>query len=370
MQHVVDHLLGEPEFAGMVDADSQAPEVRRAELCLDVLQALLAGVAAAALDLRHAGREVEIVVRDQNLADRDPVEVRERRHGAPRQVHVGGRLEEPRGAPVHRGASDLPEELRFPGEAGAGLRGDPVDHPEAGLVARTFVLAAHVAEADHEANPVHCGSCSVRKRGRPPGGGPGGRRRIRGAGERAPAGSGQLAAASPSESPWPAAASSSAAAPPPLTVATTMVGLSPPWPITVTPSGRGMSLRWTARSTPRLARSTSMKPGRSFGRQTTSISVTTWLTIAFWSLTAGETSWLRKRSGTLTLIFSAARTRWKSTCSTCGLKGCHCASRSRTCSALPSISRSRMLEWKVSLRMAWYSALWSSSMATGSLVPP
>src|SRR5690606_3776826 len=51
MQHVVDDLLLEAEFARMVDADPQTPEPGRAEVRLDVLQSLLAGVAAAALDL-------------------------------------------------------------------------------------------------------------------------------------------------------------------------------------------------------------------------------------------------------------------------------------------------------------------------------
>src|SRR5258706_95882 len=53
--------------AGMADADAQAPVVVRAETLRDVLQAVVAGDAAALLHPRHAGREVDLVVHHQHL---------------------------------------------------------------------------------------------------------------------------------------------------------------------------------------------------------------------------------------------------------------------------------------------------------------
>ena len=95
-----------------------------------------------------------------------------------------------------------------------------------------------------------------------------------------------------------------------------------------------------------------MKPGRSAGRQVISTSFITWPMMPPESFTAGEISWLTKRSGTRMVIFSSAATRWKSMWSTCGLYGCHCTSRSSTRSLAPSISMSRIDEWNPSTRSA------------------
>ena len=51
----------------MADAEAQAPVVAAAELGVDVVQAVVAGVAAAELELDLAGQQVELVVRDQDL---------------------------------------------------------------------------------------------------------------------------------------------------------------------------------------------------------------------------------------------------------------------------------------------------------------
>ncbi|OQV66812.1 hypothetical protein AK51_01500 [Serratia nematodiphila DZ0503SBS1] len=76
----------------MADADAQAVEVRVvAELVLDVLQAVVATVAAAELDFGHAGRQIQLVVRHQDLAGFDAVEVGHRQHRFAAQVHEGGR---------------------------------------------------------------------------------------------------------------------------------------------------------------------------------------------------------------------------------------------------------------------------------------
>ena len=62
----------------MADADAQAPEILGAEMRGDVLEAVVPGRAAALLELRRAGREVELVVHDQHLGRLDLVEARER----------------------------------------------------------------------------------------------------------------------------------------------------------------------------------------------------------------------------------------------------------------------------------------------------
>jgi hypothetical protein len=54
----------------MADAQAQAPEIRRAELGLDVLQAVVAAVAAALLEADAAGWQVEFVMDDEDLGRR------------------------------------------------------------------------------------------------------------------------------------------------------------------------------------------------------------------------------------------------------------------------------------------------------------
>ena len=101
-----------------------------------------------------------------------------------------------------------------------------------------------------------------------------------------------------------------------------------------------------------------------------SSSVSTWLTIAPETLTAGEISPLTKCSGTFMWILRFSSTRWKSTCRISFLNGCICTSRSSTFVAAPSSFIVRIDAWNASLRSAWNSALWSSSIGCGAAVPP
>ena len=113
-----------------------------------------------------------------------------------------------------------------------------------------------------------------------------------------------------------------------------------------------------------------MNSGRSLGRHEMSTSVVTWLTIAPLSFTAGEISPLMKCSGTFMWILRFSSTRWKSTCRISLRNGCICTSRRRTLVAAPSSFMVRIDEWNASLRNAWKSALWSSSIGVGWTVPP
>ncbi len=101
-----------------------------------------------------------------------------------------------------------------------------------------------------------------------------------------------------------------------------------------------------------------------------SSSVMTWLTIAPESFTAGETSPLTKCSGTFMWIFLFSSMRWKSTCRISLRNGCICTSRSSTLVAAPSSFIVRIDAWNASVRNAWNSALWSSSIGVGGVVPP
>ena len=117
---------------------------------------------------------------------------------------------------------------------------------------------------------------------------------------------------------------------------TATTGSSLPRVTTVTPGGSCSADTCTEWPTSSVDRSTVMNSGRSFGRQEMSSSVSTWLTIAPDTFTAGEFSPLAKCSGTFMWILRFSSMRWKSTCRISFLNGCICTSRSSTFVTAPS----------------------------------
>src|SRR5712692_1519069 len=91
----------------MADADPQAPKAVGAELRGDVLQAVVAGDAAAELELCRARREIELVVHDEDFLRLDLVEACERADRLAREVHIGLRQQQPQ---LARGSRELAEE--------------------------------------------------------------------------------------------------------------------------------------------------------------------------------------------------------------------------------------------------------------------
>jgi hypothetical protein len=94
--------------AGVANAQAQPPVVPRAQLGVDVAQAVVARMAAAALELGLAGHDVEFVVDHQDFFWADLEEARQCCHRLARQVHEGLRLQQPHGLALHRGARARP----------------------------------------------------------------------------------------------------------------------------------------------------------------------------------------------------------------------------------------------------------------------
>src|SRR3954466_299705 len=98
----------------MSDPDAQPPEIPGAENCGDVFQAV-ARKTAAELEPDGARRQVELIVRDEDVPRLDAVEAGERTHCAAGVVHERLRLEEPDiGAGAFR---ELARKSRFGAEA-------------------------------------------------------------------------------------------------------------------------------------------------------------------------------------------------------------------------------------------------------------
>jgi ferredoxin len=119
---------------------------------VDVLQAVVAGRAAAELQLGLAGRQVELVVHDQDLAGA----ILKKRASAPPTGPSGScrssaRAARPAGRSVFtRGQQAVVAALGH--QPRAQLVGQRVHPPEAGVVARGLVFSARVAQADEESN--------------------------------------------------------------------------------------------------------------------------------------------------------------------------------------------------------------------------
>ncbi len=136
----------------MADAYAQAPVVAGAQLGVDVAQAVVAGVAAAELELGLAGNDVELVVCHQDFLRGDLEEAGEGGHRFARNVHEGQWLQQPDGVPGDGGAGDAPvvtlvehgHHLEFAREC--------LGPPEPGVVAGGFVFRARVAQADKKFN--------------------------------------------------------------------------------------------------------------------------------------------------------------------------------------------------------------------------
>src|SRR5471032_2048183 len=352
----------------MTDADAQPPVILRAERGGDVLQAVVAARRAALLQARDAGHQIELVVHHQHFVRRDLVETGQSADRLAGAVHKRLRLQQPHflAGDGRLGEQRIEAALALQARAGQAV-GQIVDQPEAGVVAGLFVFGAGIAEADDQT--YGHGLLSNQKKT------PARkkawtrvfqfRNRITAAADYFLA----LAAGLASAAGAAGAAAASADTWPAGTEAVAMVRFEP-WVTAVTPAGSTSSPMCSEWPTSMFDRSTVMNSGRSFGRHDTSISLATWLMVAPCSLTAGETSALAKCRATFMWILVLASTRWKSACRTSCLNAWTWKSRSSTCWVTPSISRSRIDEWKTSFFSAWYRALWSSEIFTGASAPP
>ena len=150
LQDEVDDLRA---IARMADAQAQPPEIL-AEVRDDVLQSVVAGRAAAALQLDTARRQVELVVHDQDLVRQDLVEPRQRANCAAARVHEGRRFEQPALVVATTDAADDPVEARFHAQLHALGARESVDEPEARVVSRPLVFTPRIAEAHHQSHRI------------------------------------------------------------------------------------------------------------------------------------------------------------------------------------------------------------------------
>ena len=108
-------------------------------------------VAAPLLDADIAGRQIQLIMHDEDLVRQDLVEPGQSDDGQARAVHEGCRLEQPE---IAR-SSDLSVELALRGKRDFEFPRQRIDKPVADVVAVVFITGTGIAEADQQAKWRH-----------------------------------------------------------------------------------------------------------------------------------------------------------------------------------------------------------------------
>ncbi len=90
-----------------------------AQFADDVLQTVMAAVSAAEFELRHAWREIQLVVSHQNFIRINTIEGCQRRHGFTAEVHKGGWHQQAYIFPGQINAGGVAKKLTFFTQRGA-----------------------------------------------------------------------------------------------------------------------------------------------------------------------------------------------------------------------------------------------------------
>ena len=153
-------------IARMADAQPQTVKLRRAQLCLNVFQAVVPAVAAAQFEADGAAVDVQFVVHHQNFFWLDFVKIRRCLHGLARQVHVRIGFQQPDIAFGTGNARHISEKFLLVFERSLPLPCQFVQKPKTRIVPRVFVFRGRIAQTDNQFN-LHDASfffCNTRLR--------------------------------------------------------------------------------------------------------------------------------------------------------------------------------------------------------------
>jgi len=105
-------------------------------------------VSAALFEARHAGRQIDFVMHHQDLLRKNALKCRHRLHCRAAAVHEGLRLQQPQFLIGHAHLRQLALIARLAPPGSAGIVGQPIDEPEACVVARALVFRTRIAQPD------------------------------------------------------------------------------------------------------------------------------------------------------------------------------------------------------------------------------
>ena len=153
VQHEIGDILLQAKRPRMTDPDPGPPEVGMGQAGLDVFQAIVARSASAQLQSGLAGRQIELIVRDQDLIGQDPVKQCGGHHGLTGPVHQGRRFQQDQIMVIDRRARQVGGKLALGLQARPDPGCEPVDQPESGVVPGALVTGSDVAQADDHPDP-------------------------------------------------------------------------------------------------------------------------------------------------------------------------------------------------------------------------
>lgn len=116
----------------------------------DVLEAVMAAVAAALLEFGDAGGQVQLIVGHQHGFRLDLVEAGERGHRLAGEVHVGVRDEQPHILAIHLDAGGVAEELGLFAQADVVPACQLLHIPGARIVAGLGIFGAGITQPDNQ----------------------------------------------------------------------------------------------------------------------------------------------------------------------------------------------------------------------------
>src|SRR5690606_13766031 len=127
------------------------PEIGTRKRALDVPQAIVAGVASAALELDLTWQQIQLIVQYQHLLGHQLVKPQQGACGLTRTVHEGGRLGDDDGLALVTPLGHPGREGFYEGEGGVQVIGQMIGKPEARVMAGRFVFRAWVTQAYDQA---------------------------------------------------------------------------------------------------------------------------------------------------------------------------------------------------------------------------
>ncbi len=136
---------------GMTDAYSQTIEIPAAtELSNGISKTVMSAVSSSLFQANGAGREIQLVVSDEDVFRFNFVETGQCSDGLPAFVHEGHGLEQPEFLAFREYFAGLAVELVFALEAAAIAAGYSLNKPKTGVVSRLLILRSGITQADNE----------------------------------------------------------------------------------------------------------------------------------------------------------------------------------------------------------------------------
>ncbi|MNE59628.1 hypothetical protein D3C80_1547360 [compost metagenome] len=140
----------------MADANAQTVEVRViTEFTLNIFQTVMAAVTATEFNFRHARRDIQLVMGDQNFIRLNAVELRHCQYCFAAEVHKGGRHQQTHVLTGQRQAGGIAKKLTFFFQLLVVLAGEEVDVPGTGVMAGLGVLGAGIGQSNDQFNAAH-----------------------------------------------------------------------------------------------------------------------------------------------------------------------------------------------------------------------